>query len=82
MAEFQVLPKKMNGKFIYCIKLNGKEKCAQFEGMRAWLIQENSPDYLKCRLQEFHEFTELSAYEKACLLPDKVSNCIKILIII
>lgn len=82
MTEFHVLPKKMNGRFIYHIKLNGKEKRAKFEGMRAWLIQENAPDYLKRRLQQFYELTELSDYEKACLLPDKVSNCIKILIII
>lgn len=82
MTEFDVLPKKMNGRFIYHIKPNGKEKRAKFEGMRAWLKQENAPDYLKRRLQQFYEFTELSAYEKACLLPDKVSNCIKILIII
>lgn len=80
MTEFYVLPKKMNRRFIYHIKLNGKEKRAKFEGMSAWLIQENAPDYLKRRLQQFYEFTELSAYEKACLLPDKVSNCIKILI--
>ena len=82
MTEFHVLPKKMNGRFIYHIKLNGKETRAKFEGMRAWLIQENAPDYLKRRLQQFYEFTERSAYEKACLLPDKVSICIKILIII
>ena len=68
-----VLTEYEDGALIYKCSLNGKTKIAKYEGMKLWLIENDTPVGMMKTLEGLHWVLELSTVEQAFHLKDSVS---------